>query len=459
MKKFRLQKKTIIFISALLLTACGPDSARDSDSARVSENADLTHTSEWNDPLEATHDTLSSDTSSFEEQAEPEPEPIPEPEPVELHLLAVGDNLMHMGIVKSGLQEDGSYNFDFEFEDIAPFLDKADIAIINQETPLAGNQLGFSGYPAFNSPTEVGDAIAKAGFNVVLGATNHAYDQKLKGLISFADFFAENHPEVTLCGIHGTLPEADSDSVTEPPDAFEAGRIKLLDVEGYTFAFLNYVYGPNIGSFPRELEGHLDILCAYDPKSRLLDFTTLNPQVIEDIALADKNADVVIVCPHWGTEYTAVPSKYQIAWAMQMTDAGADVIIGAHPHVVQPVEQITTETGHTSLVFYSLGNYVSTQKERRSMLEAMAWITFRDEGDGLRLVWDESGALGMINQYTAGPLRFNHIYLLEDYTDELAATHGIRSWGEGRLNLDDLHSWEQELFGDMKLDRKSVLGD
>ena len=377
-------------------------------------------------------------------QMEEEPEPVFEP--LVIHLMAVGDNLLHMPIVRNGKQADGSYNYDFEFEDIAPFLDASDIAIINQETPLAGNQRGFSGFPQFNSPTEVGDAIVKAGFNVVLGATNHAFDQGAEGLISFADYFENNYPEILMCGIHGSNTESD-----ESKNALEQGRIKLLEIKGYTFAFLNYTYGPNLGSYPGSIEGHLDLLCAHDPKSHAIDFTSIEPTVLEDIQLADSLADIVVVCPHWGTEYSPTPSKYQIDWARQMTDAGADLIIGTHPHVVQPVETITTEAGNTSLCYYSLGNYVSTQKVRRSMLEAMAWVTFRDDGDGLYLDWNETGALGMIDQYTAGPLSFKHIYFLEDYTDDLAARHGITSWGEGRLNVNDLNTWAEELFGDMRL--------
>ena len=122
-----------------------------------------------------------SDTIAIEhwDTIAPQSESI-ETEPVfeeyDIKLMALGDNLLHMGLVNSGKQSDGSYNFDFLFTDIADYLAASDIKIINQETPLAGNSLGFSGYPLFNSPTEVGDAIAKAGFNVVLSATNHSAD-------------------------------------------------------------------------------------------------------------------------------------------------------------------------------------------------------------------------------------------------------------------------------------------
>ncbi len=117
-------------------------------------------------------------------------------------LMALGDNLMHMGIVQTGRQEDGTYDYSFLFQDILPYLEQADIKMINQETILGGNELGFSGFPYCNSPTEVGDAIVEAGFNVVLHATNHAADQGIKGLYHCVDYWKQ-HPEVMMTGILG----------------------------------------------------------------------------------------------------------------------------------------------------------------------------------------------------------------------------------------------------------------
>ena len=274
-------------------------------------------------------------------------------EEYDLTLMAVGDNLIHMGVVYTGKQADGNLNYDFLFEGISDFLKVADVKIINQETILGGNELGFSGFPYFNSPTEVGDAIADAGFNVVLHASNHAVDQGLSGLESCAHFW-ESQPGVIMTGIHA--------------DSSEYNEIPLLKVGDFTFAILNYTYGPNSETLPASIQGHLNMLCAYDENTGRIDFTSLNPQVIADIETAKKTADIVIVCPHWGTEYTSKPSSYQQAFAMQMTEAGADLIIGTHPHVVQPIEWITAENGNRALCYYSLGNYVSTQKNGLSML-------------------------------------------------------------------------------------------
>lgn len=353
-------------------------------------------------------------------------------EEYDITLMALGDNLIHMGVVHTGKQPDGSRNYSFLFESISDFLETADIKIINQETPLAGNELGFHGYPLFNSPTEIGDAIVEAGFNVVLHASNHSADQGISGLDSCVAFW-RTYPEILLTGIH------------EPTENRE---IPLLTIKDKTFAILNYTYGPNYGTASDNLASRMDILCNIDPESKLIDFTTLNPQVIEDIKTAEELADMVIVCPHWGTEYATTPSSYQENFAMQMTEAGADVIIGTHPHVVQPVRMIEADNGNTALCYYSLGNYVSTQQNGQSMLEGMAWITFHVTENGISLSMEDTGIIPLVCHYTSGPVRIKNIYLLEDYTEELATSHGIINYGGISFHLDDLTAWSEAILGE-----------
>ncbi len=373
----------------------------------------------------------------------PSPEKTPEPafEEYDITLMAVGDNLMHMGIVYTGRTDEGTYDFSFLFDSISDYLNVADIKIINQETILGGNHLGFSGYPHFNSPTEVGDAIAEAGFNVVLHASNHSADMQLAGINHCVSFW-ETHPEVLMTGIYKEK---------------ENHEIPVLTIEGIRFAILNYTYGPNLGTLPAPIQGHLDMLCNWDENTGLIDFTTLHPQVLADIEEAERMADVVIICPHWGTEYETVPSTYQQTFAKQMTQAGADLIIGTHPHVVQPVEWVRSDNGNRALCYYSLGNYVSTQKEALCMLEAMAWVTFRVKEDGVEIVENDTGVLPMVCQYHTGPLRLQDVYLLENYTEELAAGHGIYGYGGVILTLDDLQKWSGEILGEWVLPTNQIL--
>ena len=375
----------------------------------------------------------------------PEPEPTPVPfEEYDISLMALGDNLIHMGIVNTGKQEDGTYDYSFLFQNISDYLDASDIRIINQETILGGNELGFSGYPYFNSPTQVGDAIANAGFNVVLHATNHAADQGINGIRNCSGFWETNYPDVLMAGI----------SEDNTPDTSSS----LLQIGDISFAILNYTYGPNLEIIPKDIIGHLNILCDYDKTTGAIDFTSLNPQVIKDIQAADSVADIVIVCPHWGTEYQQTPSSYQQKFALEMTEAGADLILGTHPHVPQPVEWITSENGNTSLCYYSLGNYVSTQKNALSMLEEMAWVTFHVTEDTIQITDTKTGVLPLVCHYKSGPVRLDQVYLLEEYTEEMAAQHGLWNYGGVPLHLEYLQSASEEIFGEWILKKSDILG-
>lgn len=403
---------------------------------------------EASNPLPAVAFTSPSPSPSPAPTPSSTPTPTPTPEPTEepfqeydITLMALGDNLMHMGIVYTGRQEDGSYDYSFLFENLSDYLAQSDIRVINQETILGGNNLGFSGFPYFNSPTEVGESIAAAGFNVVLHATNHAADQGLAGIKNCAAFWGQ-YPDILMTGISGEEP---------------GEQIPLLTIGDISFAILNYTYGPNAETIGKSLMGHLNMLCDYNRNTGAIDFTSLNPQVLEDIRTAKELADVVIVFPHWGTEYQTKPSSYQKKFAMEMAEAGADLIIGTHPHVPQPVEWITTEEGHQALCYYSLGNYVSTQKQATSMLEEMAWVSFHVTEDQVFIDGARSGALPLVCHYKSGPVRLVGVYPLEEYTEEQALKHGIWNYGGVPLHLETLQAKAQEILGDSLLSISDIL--
>ena len=364
-------------------------------------------------------------------------------EEYEIRLMALGDNLMHMGIVYTGKQQDGAYNYDFLFQGIEKYLEVADIKMINQETILGGNALGFSGYPLFNSPTEVGDAIAKAGFNVVLQSSNHSADQGIEGLLNCVDFWENTYPGITMVGIHK------EDNEEHP--------ISIIEIKGIKFAILNYTYSPNTEVLPKSVQGHLDMLCDWNKENGQIDFMTLHPQVIRDIERAEEIADFTIVCPHWGTEYVTTPSEVQKEFAVQMAEAGADLIVGTHPHVVQPVEWVEDSQGEKTLCYYSLGNYVSTQKNPLSMLEGMAWVTLTVTEDGIQYKEQETGMLPMVCQYKSNPVRLNTVYFLEEYTKELASQHGIIQYDGVDFKIEELQQWSGEIIGEWSLSIAEIM--
>ncbi|MCM1184555.1 MAG: CapA family protein [Roseburia sp.] len=256
-----------------------------------------------------------------------------------------GDNLIHEPIYRYGLRNDGDFGFLFEnFRDI---LSQSDVSIINQETPLTDNPLLYSGYPRFATPVGVGQAIVDAGFDVVTCATNHALDAGEYGL-GFTKEFFDSH-DVRCLGI-GT---------GEAQDDCPYG---LLTRSGIRFALLNYTYGTNGLTLPEDARCTVNLLSDAD-------------RVRADLAAARAGADFVIVFVHWGTEYAAQPDDFQREWAQVFLEGKADVVVGTHPHALQPYEVLTDDDGHEMLIYYSIGNFVSAQNEPSCIKGGMARFT------------------------------------------------------------------------------------
>lgn len=411
----------------------------------------LIENKEKSDSGKTTEKNVVENKSTEEKTEEPTTEEPTTEAPVEVNLIALGDDLLHPGIIRTGIQDDGSYNFDFLFENISQYITNADIAVINQETIFGDDTKEFSGYPKFNSPTAVGDAIAKAGFNVVLHASNHARDMGKAGLLNCVEYW-KTQPTVNMLGIHGS--------------AEEQNEITVIDIKGIKFALLNYTYSHNAASFAKDVDGLLDMLCAYDKDTRMIDFNTINPKVLEDIKKADEMADVVIVFPHWGTEYTLKPTEQEKKFAKLMTEAGADLIIGTHPHVIQPIEWVEADNGNKALCYYSLGNFVSTQDRAVSMLGGMAYVNITKVDGVITIGTKGTGAIPLVTHYTnthanSYPYLVGE-YLLADYTEELAAKHGMMVRYKSYLSSnpyrylvtkEKLDNWAKEVFGDWLIER------
>lgn len=316
----------------------------------------------------------------------------------ELKLIAVGDNLIHTQVIKSGQKKNGTYNYDHLFENIKPDIEAADIAVINQETILGGKAIGYSGYPRFNSPTEIGDAIVKAGFNVVQHATNHAMDKGEEGLQKTIDYW-KKQKSIAVLGVHETKEEQD--------------RITIIEKNGIKIAMLNYTYSLNGLPLPSNRNYMVDMLD--------------EEKVRQDIKRAREEADFVIVFPHWGTEYVFTATKMQRRWTRLFSELGVDLVVGTHPHVIEPVEWIKRDDGHKMLVYYSLGNYVSAQAEYPRMLGGMAEVTI-EKREGQRAHIKDASFTPLATHYTKSYEGYG-VYKLSEYTDELAENHGLASKG------------------------------
>ncbi len=315
---------------------------------------------------------------------------------VEIELMMIGDMLMHDNVLKSGLRADGTYRFDHLFKHILPDIQDADIRIVNQETILAGEELGISDYPRFNSPFALGDAEVDAGFNVILHATNHALDKGLNGIERCCDYWSMSHPEVAVLGINSSKDEYN--------------RIYIFEKNGFRVAVLNYTFESNVMPIPPDKPYCLNL---FDHKKMLADIKT-----------AKQSADTVVVCPHWGTEYIYSTDADQREWTDFFLSAGVDVVIGTHPHVLEPVEMLCSPEGHRMLVYYSLGNFISDQSQMPRDIGGMAKITLIKDKDGCRV--GKYSLTPIVSHREFGYEAYSS-YKLADYTDVLADRNNIKT--------------------------------
>lgn len=313
-------------------------------------------------------------------------------------LASVGDILVHRGVYESGYNSDGTRNYDHIFAHMKDYVSSFDIAMLDQETILGGTSVGdFSGFPTFNSPQEFADAEVNAGFDVFLQATNHALDMGFKGIQSDIAYWREHFPDAVVAGI------ADSEEMFN--------TIPYIERSGYKIAILNYTFSTNGIAIPSSAPWCVHML--------------ESSQVEADFNQArEEGANAFIVCPHWGTEYMASPDDYQLTWAQRLVDYGATAIIGCHPHVLQPVEWYTSSEGKQVPVYWSTGNFTSTQTGKDRMIGGLARFTLSFDKDDNCTIKD-AGLTPVVNHRVTTSRELS-TYRLCDYTEDLALKNGIR---------------------------------
>ena len=258
-------------------------------------------------------------------------------EPITIHMSAVGDIMCHLTNVKNAYNSTSKdYDFSNVFKNIEDYTKNADITVGNLETTFAGSSRGYTGYPTFNTPEILGQNLKDIGFDVLCTANNHSMDKGYSGIestLNFLDEYGLDH--------YGTARSAE-----------EQNTILVKDVNGIKIAFLAYTYGTNGITIPSGKEYSVNLI---------------DKELIkEHITLAkSKEVDVICVSMHWGTEYRLTPHSSQEELADFLFENGVDIILGSHPHVLEPMEKrtITLEDGTTKdgFVIYSLGNFVSGQ--------------------------------------------------------------------------------------------------
>ncbi|MGD7008271.1 CapA family protein [Metabacillus sp. 84] len=278
--------------------------------------------------------------------------PIHKPFQSSVTLSAAGDFLIHGPVYKDAETGKDQYDFRPMLEEVRPYFESADLAFINQESILGGSSIGLSSYPSFNTPQEAGDALIEAGIDIVSMANNHTLDRGEKAIYSAIGYYEENN--LPYVGAY----KNEKDSETH----------RVLNKNGIRFGFLAYTYGTNGIQIP---EG----------KPFLVNYIE-QEKIQKDIREMKALSDCVIVSMHWGAEYHRYPNEEQKLLAAQLAEDGADVIIGHHPHVLQPIEWITNSKGEKTLVIYSLGNFLSGQERDYKDIGGIVQIPFTKNSDG-----------------------------------------------------------------------------
>ncbi|MBO4775498.1 MAG: CapA family protein, partial [Lachnospiraceae bacterium] len=341
-----------------------------------------------------------------------------------LTIMMVGDMLMHLNVTESGFKDDGTKNYDHLFQRILPDIQEADIRIVNEEIVFAGEDMGFSGYPMFNTAEEVGDAEAKAGFNVILHATNHTMDKWKQGLLHTINFW-KKYPDIMVLGVNETKEQQE--------------EITVFEKNGMKIALLNYTYGLNGMPQPDDMPFAVNLIDA-----DLMD---------RNIKKAHEVADFVVVLIHWGNEYQTYASNDQKFWCNWFLERDVDLIIGAHPHVIQPVEWYTDPNdGDEMLVYYSLGNYVTGTRASRAGV-------YEQAVGGLAKVELTRNAQGkvVISRYGIEPLVANigrggygSIYTcpLSEYTEE-ERKNTILASNDPTFTIENCEALCERVWGDL----------
>ncbi len=385
-----------------------------SDDAEAQDEAASSEDTSANSAVTGNAETSAKDTSA-ESEAQTSAHYVPEKEPetdgeTRLTFLAAGDNIIHGNVyldAENRAKNGEKYNFTDMYDGIADAVKAADIAFINQETPICGDSLGIYGYPNFNSPEAVGDTLIELGFDIVNVANNHTLDMKERGYRGTLDYWDARSDEITMIG--GYRSKADYEN------------IRVIEKDGISIALLSYTYGTNGMFLPVSSE-----LMIPSMDSRDKDCITKD-EIVRMVKKADGLADLVFVVMHWGEENYFTLSSSQKTLSTAITEAGADVIIGMHPHVIQDMEWKTASDGSETLVIYSLGNLINTQYDNQNLVGGIVTFDIVKDKNG-NITIEDPVYNPTVTHYNKDRLGLQ-VYFMQDYTEELVKLHGNPSYG------------------------------
>lgn len=378
-----MKKKILAVFTVLLLTGCS-----------AAENASQTTEADITAPITTVTEAAESETLPPETSAT-----MPEDKPKEsftVSFCAVGDNLIHSPIYRQA-QKGDSYVFSAAYSGVADIIRNADVAVLNQETLICNDMYEPSNYPRFNSPVALGDYMTELGFDVFTLANNHCLDYGEEGLSYSLDYW-ESRKALTA-GVYRN--EADKNN------------IRTGEFGGITFSFLSYTESLNGLYLP-------------DTSEMVIGNVNDLEGMISDIKAAKEISDVCVVALHWGVEGSGTIEEWQREYAGKLAEAGADIIIGNHPHVLRGIEMIERE-GSDAICAYSLGNFISAQNVGANLISGILEFNVTvTEGESTPVISDVK-LTPIVTHYDNGYANLR-LYKFSDYTPELAAAHGVHSY-------------------------------
>lgn len=347
--------------------------------------------------------------------------------------VGVGDNLIHEMIYKeadsaNGEMNDGKYDFSSMYQHVKKDIQGADLAYMDQESIIGGDDLGISGYPTFNSPSDLASVVAEVGFDLINTANNHCLDKYQEGINYSHEIWSKQSGIITA----GTY-------VSEE----DRNTIRTIERNGITFSFLAYTYGTNGIESP-----HSYSVAYFDEE-----------HIKKDVKKAKEISDVVIVSAHWGDENVSAPNDFQKKYAKLFADLEVDVVIGEHPHVIQPVTWVTGENGNKTLVVYSLGNFLSGMLGVDNIVSGMIQFDFVKDIDSNDVSIENVEWIPLVTHYTGDSSDILNsrkdftVYKLSDYTEELASQHGLNGVDGQTVTIDDLYKRTEEVITEIPIVR------
>lgn len=436
----------IVFLVAHLRSQA-PDAPETDGVSTDAENSD-------SDDVDSTDDEVSTDSSNNSGDAassDTTDAEVDVPDPVtysEATIVSAGDLLFHMAQVNyAEAVGDGGYDFSNSYKYIKDIISSADYAVANFETTLAGEDKGYSGYPAFNTPDSALTALSDAGFDMMLFANNHCYDKNLDGLLRTQQTFLDYGFDYI-----GAKQDPDDDAY------------KIVEINGIRIGMINYADDLSGGiTETRYINGKtiknddLSYMNLYN-LSLLDEFYVEVESVMGE--MEDAGVDIIVAYIHWGYEYNITHNKYQERVAQELTNLGVDIIIGGHPHVIQDVEVLTSEDdpSHETLCFYSLGNLVSNQN-RRSMGDTknstytegglMVELTVRKYSTGEVIISEVTEIPTFVHRYKAS--NGYYVHEIVPLADALAdpAGYGLTASSHGKTEAAEVYELELDVLDDV----------